>query len=47
MAGMWINENGDSVSVNNPQDVAAALANDPEMQVVVEETIVQEVEDKK
>ncbi len=42
MGQLWINPDGSSTPINSPEDVAAALDNDPETAELIAETIVEE-----
>lgn len=46
MGQLWINPDGSATPINSPQDVAAALDNDPETAEAIAETIAEETKEK-
>jgi hypothetical protein len=46
MALHWINQDGSTTPINSPQDVAAALDNDPETADALAEELSKEIEEK-
>jgi len=46
MGQLWINPDGSTTEINSPQDVAAALDNDPETAELIAETIAEETKKK-
>jgi hypothetical protein len=46
MGLMWVNQDGSITEINSPQDVAAALDNDPETAEAIADTIAEETEGK-
>lgn len=43
---LWINDDGSITEINSPQDVAAALDNDPQTAELIAETLAEEAEEK-